>query len=200
MNRLGMTVDANGIGMNISRAIDMSARELMAAQEGLLSKSYIPGRGYVPALPRRPHGSRPVSKADTSMSDGEARDIVRQYGLKGPLPSGLSREQRMKAYEGRYIAAGGPAAEQWDRHARRMEQVRVGAAGTTAATAFGAAISRGALKQRALTTATLGGIGAWGASDVAAHRARRKRASYSSSPAGVAGSALTRMQQYTPGR
>lgn len=155
-----------------------------------------------------------VSKVDTTMSDAEAKRIAAQYDTRGPLPKGLSRDQKMKAYEGRYIASGGKKAEKWKRRADRAEVGRnlglVGA--TTAAGALLAARGKrtGALMGRTrigrkltphrLETAALGsGLGG-GYSELYGEHARSRRDSYRNSPAGVAGSALSRMQAYTPGR
>lgn len=156
----------------------------------------------------------PIGKAQTSMSSDEAARIARKYGVKGPLPKGLSREQRMKAYEGRYVAAGGPKGEKWQRRVDRSEIGRnTGLAGATLAGA-GFLASRGRRtgpamrRMRALRGATprrmenfgvASAVGG-GASELYGEHARSRRASYRHSPAGVAGSALTRMQAYTPDR
>jgi hypothetical protein len=146
------------------------------------------------------------------MSEHEAHQVARQYDTRGPLPKGLSREQKMKAYEGRYIAAGGKKGERWKKRADRAEVGRnaglVGA--TTSAAALLAArgkktgpklaanrITRHATPHR-LETAALGSALGGGWSELYGEHARSRRASYANSPAGVAGSALTRMQAYTP--
>jgi hypothetical protein len=153
-----------------------------------------------------------VAKVDTTMSEHEAHQVARQYDTRGPLPKGLSREQKMKAYEGRYIAAGGKKGERWKKRADRAEVGRnaglVGA--TTSAAALLAArgkktgpklaanrITRHATPHR-LETAALGSALGGGWSELYGEHARSRRASYANSPAGVAGSALTRMQAYTP--
>lgn len=155
-----------------------------------------------------------IGKAQTTMSERDAARIKAKYGLKGPLPAGLSREQRMKAYEGRYIAAGGPKGEKWQRRVDRSEIGRnTGLAGATLAGA-GFLASRGRRTGPALRSSKLSrwatprrmenfGVASavgGGASELYGEHARSRRASYRSSPAGVAGSALTRMQAYTPER
>lgn len=141
-------------------------------------------------------------KVDTSMSDADAHRLAQRYDTRGPLPKTLSREQKMKAYEARYIAAGGRQGEKWKRRADRAEVGRN--IGLTGATLAGAAllahkapglrrVARHHLEHAAVAAGTFGG-----ASELYGEHARSRRASYQNSPAGVAGSALTRMQAYTP--
>lgn len=158
------------------------------------------------------YGDREVAKAQLTMSDHEAKRIAAQYDTKGPLPKTLSRDQRMKAYEGRYIASGGRTAEKWKRRADTAEVARnVGLVGATVSGAAllasrgkktGLALRRTALGRKATphrmeSTALASGV-AGGASELYGEHARARRASYANSPAGVAGSALSRMQAYTP--
>jgi len=151
-------------------------------------------------------GDREFGKAQAqlTMSDAEAKRVAERYDTKGPLPKTLSREQRMKAYEGRYIASGGRKAEKWKRRADRAEVGRnIGLAGATAAGVGLLAhkapglrrVPRHALEHAAVASGTFGG-----ANELYGEHARSRRASYQNSPAGVAGSALSRMQAYTPGR
>lgn len=158
-------------------------------------------------------GERAVfAKVATTMTDDEAKRIASRYDTRGPLPRNLSREQRMKAYEGRYVASGGRKGEKWKRRADTAEVGRnIGLAGATASAA-GILASRGrrtgpALRRvkgvRNVTSHHLESTGliaaaGGGASELYGEHARSRRASYQSSPAGVAGSALTRMQNYTP--
>ena len=66
------------------------------------------------------------------MSDAEASRLAQRYDTRGPLPKKLSRDQKMKAYEARYIASGGRKAEKWKRRADAAEVGRnVGLAGAT---------------------------------------------------------------------
>lgn len=153
-----------------------------------------------------------VHKVDTTMSERRAHDLARQYDTKGPLPKGLNRPQKMKAYEARYIASGGRKAEKWKRRATASEAMRnVGLAGATGAAGLLLA-SRGKrtgpvmhrakitrhLSERHLEQAGLAAGLTGGASELYGERARAKRASYTNSAAGVAASALTRMRGYTP--
>lgn len=161
-------------------------------------------------------GSRvvPLTKALTTMSENDAARIARKYGTKGPLPKGLSRDQRMKAYEGRYVASGGPKGEKWQRRVERSEVGRnAGLAGATlAGAAFLASrgrktgpamrrtkMLRGATPRRLENAGVASAVGG-GLSELYGEHARSRRASYRHSPAGVAGSALTRMRAYTPDR
>jgi hypothetical protein len=151
-------------------------------------------------------GDREFGKAQAqlSMADDEAHRLAARYDTRGPLPKKLSREQRMKAYEARYIASGGRKAEKWKRRASHAEVGRnIGLAGATLAGAGILArkapgirrIPHHALETGAVAAGTFGG-----ANELYGEHARSRRASYQNSPAGVAGSALTRMQAYTPGR
>jgi hypothetical protein len=150
------------------------------------------------------------SKAQTTMSEAEAAKLSHKYDTRGALPKGLSRPSRMKAYEARYISSGGRKGEKWHRRAQGAELARnVGVAGATASAAGVLAARtrlRGPLKKvpglkkitRAhLEVAGLGSATAGGTAELYGEHARHKRASYANSPAGVAGSALTRMQNYT---
>ncbi len=140
----------------------------------------------------------------TSVSEDDARKLVDRHGLKGPLPKNLDREQKMAAYEARYVSAGGRKAEKWDRRARTADKIKTG--GLAVATAGGAGwlATRGRLKAKLPSRAahhaeTIAGAGAvaGGAGELYAGHARRKRSSYASAPAGVAASALRRMRDYT---
>ena len=160
---------------------------------------------------------RLVDELDTSMSNHEARRLTGRYDTRGPLPKGLSREERMRAYEARYIAAGGKKGEKWHRHAQAAEAGRnIGLAGATLGSAgllaartksgrkliaalpkVGHRINPTKLRHGSENVAL--GAGAFGgASEFYGEVARRRRASYHHSPAGVAGSALARMRDYTP--
>lgn len=156
-------------------------------------------------------GGYEVTKVATTMSDADANRIAARYDTRGPLPKHLSRPQKMKAYEGRYIAAGGKKAEKWQHRAAGAEVGRnVGLATATTAAAgllarrgkrTGALMARTPgikrLTERRLETTALGaGLGG-GWSELYGEHARSRRASYQGSPAGVAASALTRMQNYT---
>ena len=63
--------------------------------------------------------------------------LLARYGDKGPLPSKLDRETKMKAYEARYVAHGGDKADKYGRRAEAAEGVRN--AGLAGATVGGAA-------------------------------------------------------------
>ena len=142
---------------------------------------------------------RSVKKALTDMSEADAKKLSGQYPA-GRLPKHLDRPSRMKAYEARYVAAGGPKGEAWQSRAKGAQGVRnVGIGAGTAATAGLLAtrgrspLARRALKNVALVSATTAGAG-----ELGAELSRHKRGSYASSPAGVAASALTRMRNNTP--
>lgn len=139
-----------------------------------------------------------------TMSDRQAHKLAGQYDTRGPLPKQLDRAKRMQAYEARYIASGGRKAEKWKTRAKHAETGRnIGLAGVTAAGALTLARKMPGVRKlphHALEAAAVGAGTFGGASELYGEHARARRASYVNSPAGVAGSALTRMQAYTPGR
>lgn len=156
--------------------------------------------------------SRAVAKVDTTMSEHEAGKLAARYDTRGPLPKGMTREAKMKAYEGRYIAAGGKKGEKWKRRADRAEVGRnIGLAGATVGAAAllaargkktgpkmaGNKVLRHVTPHRTETVGLGSALGG-GWSELYGEHARSRRASYANSPAGVAGSALSRMQAYTP--
>lgn len=140
-----------------------------------------------------------ISKAETTMSDEHAQRLIGQVGDRGPLPTGMSRPEKMRAYEARYVAAGGPKGERWNGRAKRAETTSAVGGGVAGAGALGMLTAGGRPKARRIArTASLAGTAGWGLAGLAAHDARKRRSSYSSSPAGVAASALTRMRNYSP--
>jgi hypothetical protein len=150
-----------------------------------------------------------ASKVDTTMSEREAKQLADRYDTRGPLPKGLTREQKMKAYEARYVASGGKKGEVWHRRANAAEVTRnVGLAGATLSGAallatrgkkVGPRMARVHLTPHRVEGAALGSGVLGGAAELAGEHARNRQASYSNTPAGVAGSALSRMRAYTPG-
>lgn len=152
-----------------------------------------------------------VQKAAALAIEGskhEHAEMLRRYGDRGPLPKNLSREERMKAYEARYVHHGGDKANKWSRRAGLGTGLKN--AGLAVGTAGGAGwlATRGkrgarllakhpALRSHAETTAvagaTVGGVG-----EMLAGYAHRRQSSYTNSPGGVAASALRRMRAYTP--
>lgn len=142
----------------------------------------------------------------THMGEKDAKRVVGRYGLAGTLPKELTREQRMGAYEARYVAAGGRKGEKWQRRAERSDKVKTVGLGvaTVGGGAWLAARSKrgGSLVARKVSpktkyhadTVAVGGATAGGAAELDAARARRKRASYASAPGGAAASALRRMR------
>lgn len=146
---------------------------------------------------------------ETKISKPDSKRLVSQYGLKGPLPKGLSREQKMAAYEARYVRAGGKRAEKWQGRATTADKVKnVGIGVATAGGAAWLGTRRGSYKSisaarkagfrhHADNVAVGGGVAA-GAGEIYGDYARRKRSSYASAPGGVAASALRRMRAYTP--
>ena len=153
-------------------------------------------------------GSRNILKSEplkTSVSEDDARKLVARHGLKGPLPKTLDRNQRMAAYEARYVSAGGRKAEKWQHRAQTADKVKTAGLGVATVGGAGWLATRGKLKSKlspafAHHAETVAGAGAvaGGAGELYAGHARRKRSSYASAPAGVAASALRRMQGYTP--
>ena len=157
-----------------------------------------------------------VAKVDTTLSQDEAQQVKAKYGLRGPLPRDLDRPTRMKAYEGRYIAAGGPKGEKWQQRADNLDHVTGGALAVGGAGALTQLHNeRRANRLKALKAPTgaihavehhshragriglaAGGVGA--ISELGHRHAQHRAASYRSSPAGVAASALRRMRDYTP--
>jgi hypothetical protein len=157
----------------------------------------------------------------TTMTPDQAHAHLKQYGLTGPLPAGLDRNAKMKAYEARYVAAGGPKGEAWHRRKQRAGVVRAGLGGVAAAGALGVLgsrstkvsdmarravhnvpklkkVEREALQRRAENVGLTAGVGSYGA-DAYAQHAQHKQSSYASAPAGVAASALRRMRAYDQG-
>lgn len=183
-----------------------------------LPKSQVPKANLLPKDKIGKFDNRPPLK--TSVSEDDARKLVDRHGLKGPLPKTLDRQQKMAAYEARYVSAGGKKAEHWQHRAQRADKIKT--AGLAGATAGGAVwlAGRGRLGRavgRTITTKAPGlrhvdpkkishhsetvvgaSAVAGGAGELYAGHARRKRSSYASAPAGVAASALRRMQDYTP--
>ena len=140
-----------------------------------------------------------VSKAVTTMSEQDARRLVGEVGDRGPLPAGLSREKKMRAYEARYVAAGGPKGEQWNQRAKAADKASAASGALAGAGSLGVLATRKRPRARRVAgTAALLGTAGWGLGGAAAYDAKRRRSSYSSSPAGVAASALTRMRNYSP--
>lgn len=155
---------------------------------------------------------RPLSKIDTTMSANDAHSYAHKYGTRGPLPKGLDRDEKMKAYEGRYIVAGGPKGERWHKRADQLDRVTGAALGVGGAAAMGELAAktkrgtaflsrRGHGVQAAVHRTNRIGLGAAGVgalSELAHRHAAHKQAAYSNSAAGVAASALRRMRDYTP--
>jgi hypothetical protein len=157
-------------------------------------------------------GDSSVMKMDTTMSEQDAHKLVTRHGTQGRLPKELGRDDRMKAYEARYVASGGKKSEKWGHRANLADIGRT--AGLAGATASAAAILAGRgkrvgrlaakvpgirhIKPHHLETAALSSATGGGISELYGGYARKKRASYQSSPGGVAASALTRMRGYTP--
>lgn len=164
-------------------------------------------------------GAPPIQ---TNLDDKTAHKLVHGpngYGLKGPLPRGLDRDTRKTAYEARYVAAGGHKRQRWSHVADTGDRARNAglAGGMVAGAAWLGAGSprtrklvaplkslkrfehtnsehvRHKAERAAVAAATLGAAG-----ELTEEGAKRKRASYSSAPAGVAAGALRRMQNYTP--
>lgn len=197
---------------------DQIRRKLGVPNRGLESLPDSPVMSHVragePSARRFDRIRSRFGKVDTTMSERQAARIARQYGTKGPLPKGLDRDTKMKAYEGRYIASGGKKGEMWGRRADRAEVGRnIGLASATVAAGgllaargrrTGPAMARNKVLRHAtphrLETAALGSALGGGWSELYGEHARSRRASYQNTPAGVAGSALTRMRAYTPDR
>lgn len=174
----------------------------------------------------------PIAKASppikTDMDDHTARRLVHGkggYGLTGPLPHQLDRPTRQKAYEARYIAAGGKKANRWQHAAQTAGAVTNASVAGATAGGIGILASESARAKRAVkkpkvaaaiarhpklakvTASSLkhgserfavgaGVVGGLG--QLAANHAKKRRASYTNAPGGVAASALRRMQAYSP--
>jgi hypothetical protein len=156
----------------------------------------------------RPVGPKPFVIGVGKSAGGQDNDLIRRYGDRGPLPKNIDRDERMRAYEARYHAHGGKKGEKWQRRANVSEGARNVALATGTAALAGLAhlktkrgIALGAkhpnlhrrLDHLALTSGAAGG-----AAELAGEYSRNRRASYASSPGGVAASALTRMRANTP--
>jgi hypothetical protein len=160
--------------------------------------------GSAAALATRPK-NKPVKKIDTTMDHQTAQQYKAKYGLRGPLPKGLARDEKMRAYEGRYVAAGGPKGEKHQRRADRADRVTGASLAVGGGSAFGTIAGRHpkvmARHPRLHGRSDVAGLGAAGVGALSElyHRHQEHKArSYSSSPAGVAASALRRMRDYTP--
>ena len=158
------------------------------------------------------HGDFEVGKRDSLEIKHKAEHpkLLKTYGDKGPLPKGLDRDTRMKAYEARYVAHGGDKADKYGRRAEAAEAVRnVGLAGATVGGAAWLAARGKKLGPKIATrvsprakhhadTAAVASATVGGAAELYGEYARGRRSSYTNSPAGVAGSSLRRMRDYTP--
>lgn len=200
-------------------------RKDLAAQDKVLNKALrTPSfRSSTIAIRRSKNGmlvpirrANTVSKIDTTISRQDADKIKAKYGLRGPLPKDLSREQKMHAYEGRYVAAGGPKGERWQHRADDLDHATgaaLGVGGAGALTQLHAETKAHRLRaagapakvlapveRRAMHSGKIGlaaaGVGAL--TELGHRHAQHRAASYRSSPAGVAASALRRMRDYTP--
>ena len=169
-----------------------------------------------PAFRRRIE--RRQAQLRAQMRVGKAADPIKTYGDRGPLPKGLAREERMRAYAARVEHHGGRKGQKWQRRANAADATRnalvAGATGAGAILLTGrskhvanvarktpllrrAVGNKGAHKHA--ETAALATGTAIGATELYGDYARHRRASYKSSPGGAAQSALTRMQRNTPG-
>lgn len=150
-----------------------------------------------------------VNKADET--GGDQNDLIRRYGDRGPLPKHLPRDERMRAYEARVAAHGGHKQQKWQRRANVAEGLRNaglaggvlgGAAHLAGKTKRGHALlgaGRAARWKARGDTAAVAAATGGAAAELYGEYARHRRASYASSPGGVASSALTRMRANTPG-
>lgn len=143
----------------------------------------------------------------TSVTPDEVKSYTTQYGTRGALPRKLDRDTRRKAYEARYVAAGGPKGEKWKNRADRADHVTGagvavgGLAGATelatrtklAARAIKSPTTRKQIAHVSSRVGIAAGTGA-AASELFHRHAQHRQSSYKHSPAGVAASALRRMQ------
>lgn len=181
------------------------------AAKGLRASGIAMRRTRKPGVLVAVRRAQSVTKIDTDMHSDQAKQIVGQYGLRGPLPRQLDRDTRMKAYEARYVAAGGPKGEKWQHRADDLDHVTGAALATGGTAAAGELAARTQRGQRLVQRARINparlthranrvGLGAAAVGTISelAHRhAQHRASSYSSSPAGVAASALRRMRDYT---
>jgi hypothetical protein len=152
-----------------------------------------------------------IAKASALTIQGskeEHAEMLRRYGDRGALPKKISRDERMKAYEARYVHHGGDKANRWSRRANvgeGMKNVGLGVGTAGGAAWLATRGKRGAklltkhpkLRSHAETTAVAGAT-LGGAGEMLAGYAHRRQSSYANSPGGVAASALRRMRAYTP--
>lgn len=134
------------------------------------------------------------------MDHKNAHQLVRQYGPAGRLPKDLPRPERMRAYEARYVVAGGPKGERWQHRADHLDRVTgasLGVGGAAAVTELATHHRRPRIATKANRVA-LGAAGIGALSELAHRHAEHKARSYSGSRAGVAASALRRMRDYDP--
>lgn len=185
-----------------SRQLRANKLAAMTPQERMRDRMRNSTGGFagIAGIPSRLRRSPQISKLDTTMDEHHAKEVVGQYGLKSPLPRHLPRQERMRAYEARYVAAGGPKGEKWQRRSDNLDHVTGGALATGGAAALTELASHkgrihpGIAPKANRVGLTAAGVGAL--SELAHRHAQHKASSYKSSPAGVAASALRRMRNY----
>lgn len=148
-----------------------------------------------------------------TLSDDDAKRLVDNHGLRGTLPKTLRRDDRIRAYQARYVVAGGRKGEHWNRKAKLASGVTTGALAVGGAAAGAELASRTKRGQKLIGKiprithegvhhgAGLVGLGAAavGASgELYRRRASAKAKRYTSATSGVAAGALRRMNDYTP--
>ena len=176
------------------------------------------GLGGVAGLDANRIARRDISGLKRQLDVRKADDPIKTYGDRGPLPKGLPREEKMRAYAARVEHHGGKKAKKWQRRASAADATRnvlvAGATGAGAILLTGRsrhvanvarrtpvlrrAVGHAGAAKHAETAALATGT-AIGGTELAGEYARRRRSRYSSSPGGAAQSALTRMQANTPG-
>jgi len=154
-------------------------------------------------------GKRDELVPKDKMTDEEAARLVGVHGTRGSLPKTLRRDDRIRAYEARYVHAGGRKGERWNRKAKAASAVTTGAlvgAGAGAGVELAGRVMANRTpphpKARVLRNkgayVGLGSTALGTASELYRRRAQRKSRTYSSASSGIAAGALRRMRDYTP--
>jgi hypothetical protein len=214
------------LGAKVARH-DIKAQEKVLASKGLRSGNLVAVRRKTAKVSWPVPTPRPSTAYDRARTAGinnyahrvvgkADHPLITEHGDRGTLPKGLSRDQKMSVYEARVAHHGGHKRSVWNRRSNAAEVARnVAIGGATGAGAVAMAGRSGRLvrgaghvplvrkiiggkAQRKAESVAIGSATVGGAAELAGEYARHKRSSYSSSPGGVAQSALTRMHRNTP--
>jgi hypothetical protein len=167
---------------------------------------------------RQPEQQKPT--LGTGMDAKTAGHLVSQFGDRGSLPKGLSRDDKKAAYEARWVHSGGQKKAKWQRRSEVANAVTTGAlagGGLSAGVELASRTKRGsaaldrlgntakrpvmrrvnaASVRRVAGHAGLASAALGASSELYRRRAAGKAKTYTSAPGGVAAGALRRMESY----